>query len=151
MPVVVKFSLSKLIVPVESDITLLLRLRVSTSRLPNVPRPVVVKLKEPKSKSATPVPVPKVILLAVVSKSTVKFSLLVPPLPPNVNTPLTEERIEPFDVVKAPDADNVVKAPVFGVVEPIVPGTSQVKPPNFFASKAAGTAPSFFLGEKTSS
>jgi len=44
VPVVVKFSLSKLIVPVESEITFPLRLRVSTSRLPNVPRPVVVKL-----------------------------------------------------------------------------------------------------------
>ena len=81
----------------------------------------------------------------------VKVSLFVPPVPPNVKIPLAEERIEPFEVVKTPEAERVVKAPLAGVVEPIFPGASQVLPANFFASKAAGTAPNFFRGEKTSS
>ena len=44
------------------------------------------------------------------------------------------------------EAERVVNAPVFGVVDPIVPGTAQVYPPNCFASKAAGTVPKTFLG-----
>ena len=50
-PVVVRFSLSKDIEPVESVIAFPFRFKVSTSKFPNVPSPVVVKSFAAKLKS----------------------------------------------------------------------------------------------------